>query len=124
MSGQQQCLTPARLKAHLDGTLPGHEQQEVITHLDNCAVCQNALVQMASGGDVLLDVALDVGREPPEGTFHVRPEAWSSDKVLAGEVRVLAGEDYTFVGTPTGAASQLAAAPGTIIGPYRLIREI
>jgi WD40 repeat protein len=69
MSRDKTCVEPARLKEHLEGTLGEREQHDVITHLDTCAHCRQALEELASGGEHLLAVARDVGREPPAGTF-------------------------------------------------------
>jgi serine/threonine-protein kinase len=59
------CPPAERWQQHLAGSLPDAEQADLVRHLGDCAACQQTL-QTLAGGESLLDVAREVGKEAAE----------------------------------------------------------
>ena len=59
----RECPSAERWQQHLVGNLPDAEQAELDAHLGDCATCQQTL-QTLAGGELLLDIAREVGQEP------------------------------------------------------------
>jgi serine/threonine protein kinase/WD40 repeat protein len=114
------CPELARLREHLEGTLPEGAEAELMTHLDLCAPCQQALEELAVEGAPLLAVARQVGREPP-----------TPGPALDGVLRLLEGQcpgeaaDGGADESALRACLGLTGEPGRLgrLGPYE-VREV
>ena len=73
------CPEEARLKEHLEGSLPAGEEVEIVSHLDACAECRHLLETLADAGGPWLTVAGQIGTEPsnPSPTWDAVAAHWS-----------------------------------------------
>src|SRR6516162_6264466 len=57
MAASSPCPPADRLRQLLAGTTPTAEQDQLIAHLDDCAICQHLLDQLAGASPALLSAA-------------------------------------------------------------------
>jgi WD40 repeat protein len=59
------CPEPSRLERLLAASLPEGEQARLVEHLDHCEACRLALERLAAGDGLVMELAREVGQEPP-----------------------------------------------------------
>jgi hypothetical protein len=119
MSDATPCPVPDDWQHHLDGTLPAARENEMTAHLSGCLTCQKTVETLAAGGDTLLNVAGQVGREPADATPALRDVLANVPNPFAEPtVKGRADVDFSFLEPPT--------TPGELgrLGHYAVLQLI
>jgi WD40 repeat protein len=94
------CLEAARLTQHLHGSLAAAEEADVVSHLDHCERCREALENLAEAGEPWLTVAGRLGDEPPEASPAWNAVAARLDDPLATSIPPQLGSMLTLLDLP------------------------
>jgi WD40 repeat protein/multidrug efflux pump subunit AcrA (membrane-fusion protein)/protein involved in polysaccharide export with SLBB domain/anti-sigma factor RsiW len=92
------CPDPAKLKALLDGTLPGSEEAQLQSHVDTCPSCQHSLESLVAGKESWSGAAEQLGRneqEPEANLERVIEQVKNEGRDRQEEAEAPPGEDIS-----------------------------